>query len=548
MKWKGALVAVVKLDTWRLSHLERQFAVNIANTVLKAGLSTKREGRVYSVEAADEKTIYGAVNGFTACAVVIDAADVEFSTCTCGAESFCKHIAAVFFAYCDTIGRPSDKVMQRMIQLKEAPEAEAQREEAAEPGNPPQQPEIRDGRKGMPNEGSGPDAWSEWFERMFGDMWHKCSYSINPLQEVLLELKSTARDWEPQLQRLHWLHALLFVFGLAERAYAATDAYNKYYYEVSFRRTLEPWVGNYNELVQGIHVPEMADRHWQWAGSLAKQLRERASLAERQLLRWDELYYPFIRMVWSGALFRSQEKGLLQALLAPPPPGAPVPSRAFAHSALSLFAFRAGEDEEAIGHLEKVEFEKISGFACSMAGQRLQDGQSGPFKRWMAFIYSRVADTKKTFILQPYLALCRQADRIDSGNGHWMDQMAVLLPHSYNELSAHYLERGLYEQWADLQMFIGIRADDIDAQDMRIAAKSSPASVIPLYHQAIDELIAARNRQSYKQAAKLLKKLDKAYQSVGGERDWQRYLEAFVQKYQRLRALQEELWKGKLIT
>jgi hypothetical protein len=126
--------------------------------------------------------------------------------------------------------------------------------------------------------------------------------------------------------------------------------------------------------------------------------------------------------------------------------------------------------------------------------------------------------------------------------------MVELLPHSYSDLSDHWLAVKKYEEWADLQLLIGMRPDDLGIQNVREVAKVAPSVMIPLYHQSIDEWINSRNRQGYRMAVKELKKLEKLYKAGKGAEKWDRYLAGIVSKNQRLRAFQEELWKGKIVT
>ncbi|MNP16840.1 hypothetical protein D3C76_1092490 [compost metagenome] len=71
--------------------------------------------------------------------------------------------------------------------------------------------------------------------------------------------------------------------------------------------------------------------------------------------------------------------------------------------------------------------------------------------------------------------------------------------------------------------------------------------VLPLYHQDVERYILEKNRQSYKQAVRLLKKLAGFYKKLKEQDRWQAYLEQLAARFSRLRAFQEELRKGKLI-
>jgi uncharacterized Zn finger protein len=77
--------------------------------------------------------------------------------------------------------------------------------------------------------------------------------------------------------------------------------------------------------------------------------------------------------------------------------------------------------------------------------------------------------------------------------------------------------------------------------------KDAPELLLPFYHQAVERYIAHKNRDGYKAAVKLLKRLSKIYKKMKREEPWEQFITALAVRNSRLRALQEELRKGKLI-
>lgn len=78
-------------------------------------------------------------------------------------------------------------------------------------------------------------------------------------------------------------------------------------------------------------------------------------------------------------------------------------------------------------------------------------------------------------------------------------------------------------------------------------AASDPEALIPAYHREVAFFIDQKNRSSYKEAARYLKKLRTLYKKAKKQKVWERYIQLLSSHYKRLRALQEELQKGKLI-
>lgn len=95
-------------------------------------------------------------------------------------------------------------------------------------------------------------------------------------------------------------------------------------------------------------------------------------------------------------------------------------------------------------------------------------------------------------------------------------------------------------------MIIGLPYGHWESMYMDPIEKDDPQSIISLYHKYIRQLIEKKNRDSYKSAVKILKKLRTLYNKQKEQERWQQFLSQLIHKYARLRALQEELKKGKM--
>jgi hypothetical protein len=218
----------------------------------------------------------------------------------------------------------------------------------------------------------------------------------------------------------------------------------------------------------------------------------------------------------------------------------------FASIALAALDMFEGCDAEAVARLASAPIEPIEPLVQMYAQTRLTERNWDSFDIWMTFYFERRSKGANSRTLVPFLFLCREADLAQPNNPKWANWMTALLPFSYSSLADHWIEQGRYEEWADLQLLMGMSPDDLDAKDLREAAKSAPQSLLPIFHQAIDDAILARNRQGYKQAVKLMKKLEKLYKALKRTEHWSRYLQSLNDKYYRLRALQEEMAKGNI--
>ncbi|SEU23418.1 SWIM zinc finger domain-containing protein [Paenibacillus sp. NFR01] len=126
------------------------------------------------------------------------------------------------------------------------------------------------------------------------------------------------------------------------------------------------------------------------------------------------------------------------------------------------------------------------------------------------------------------------------------DSLSGLLPQSGDIYERKLAESGKWQEWMDYHLSSGHTPSQFRAKDLQPAEKAAPEVLLPFYHQAVERLVLEKNRHSYKEAVRLLKRLGKIYKKLKREEWWEHYLSGFSAKHSRLRALQEELQKGKL--
>lgn len=125
--------------------------------------------------------------------------------------------------------------------------------------------------------------------------------------------------------------------------------------------------------------------------------------------------------------------------------------------------------------------------------------------------------------------------------------LSGMLPYASDFYSAKLLERERWDEWMDYQLSSGAEPSSFKVSALAPLEKNAPELLLPFYHQAVERLVEHRNRDGYKRAAKLIKRLEKLYKKMKREERWETFMESFNAKYGRLRALQEELKKGKLM-
>lgn len=530
----------MSFDTKLLAALEQRLGQYISAPIMKRGWNYYQEGNVQSSQATVHQTLMGVVRGSDLYAVVMDADHFMYSTCTCPYDGFCKHMAAVFFHYySEAYGgeRAAEQAYFRMLGL--TPARSIVRQETASASDT----DVVH----HPGDQSTAEEWLEWMENTHGDTWRKCRHSLHALQPVLSSLKGLSRDWEKKVQRLHWTTAILFVMEQAERAITTVDSFSRYYHEMSFLRMAEPWVEHALTLISELEPEQMDEAELSWSNSLVEMVKQRALKAERQLFEWEHLYLAFCeRMSLLQEWYRQEKSSLLAELHTP---AAFERNDSFLYAALGMLCFFEGDDEQSIHYFSQGAFERVQKLIYPCVAQRIEAGEWEWVERWMAFLYERVYNNRSARSIGPFMTLCRRADEDRPELPVWTAYMTELLPYSYSELSEHWLHMKRYDDWADLQLFVGAGPEDfVDSPELREIAKTAPHVLLPLYHQSIETAIGTRNRQGYRLAVKQLKKLERLYKAAKETAKWDSYLAEFMTKHQRLRALQEELWKGKIVT
>jgi uncharacterized Zn finger protein len=121
------------------------------------------------------------------------------------------------------------------------------------------------------------------------------------------------------------------------------------------------------------------------------------------------------------------------------------------------------------------------------------------------------------------------------------------LPFSYAQYNEYLMQKHKHKTWVELQHFTGRDLESVDKWKLETIAKADPQLVMPLYHEAIENLLQSRTRDSYKKSVKFLKKLRTLYKRQKKLPNWDLYMNDLLLKTKRLRAFHEECRRGKLI-
>lgn len=106
------------------------------------------------------------------------------------------------------------------------------------------------------------------------------------------------------------------------------------------------------------------------------------------------------------------------------------------------------------------------------------------------------------------------------------------------------IERERFQEWAALMHHYKVPYDIAEAGGLKVAILNDPPSVLPLLHIYVQQFIEEKNRQSYRRATNLLKKMKISCRKSNKHDFWNAYVNQLRNKHRRLRALLEEIEKG----
>jgi hypothetical protein len=138
-------------------------------------------------------------------------------------------------------------------------------------------------------------------------------------------------------------------------------------------------------------------------------------------------------------------------------------------------------------------------------------------------------------------------EHIPDAEQHMWAPLIQALPYASSIYEQKLLRHAKWQQWIDYQLSTGTEPLDYRVSVFAPIEKHAPELLLPIYHQAVERYVLLKNRVGYKTAVKLLKRLAKLYKKRKDEERWDSFITAFATRHSRLRALQEELRKGKLI-
>lgn len=142
--------------------------------------------------------------------------------------------------------------------------------------------------------------------------------------------------------------------------------------------------------------------------------------------------------------------------------------------------------------------------------------------------------------ISPYCVEMRKAEVYERA-------LMQTLPYSFYDYEHLLFTKGQYDRWGELYSFVGIPFSDLPKERVKVVEKEQPEVLLAILHQSVQHEIEMKNRSSYREAVRHLKKLRTLYKKQKRGADWEFFFGTLLEKTKRLRAFQEECKRSKLI-
>ncbi|KZD30707.1 hypothetical protein BW897_20085 [Bacillus cereus] len=494
-----------------------------------------RSGVVYNVDF-DGYTLSGTVNAEgSVYSVHIPIRNVTESYCDCFAPTQCQHMLAVLLSAASSFGQVGDVLTLFKNNTK------------------PSLPPIRTARQVLQSsafEEMDYKSWQTYFENEY-ESFKKEQARLTYKQMYFL--MSLFTDFYTKLERkaprivaiheLFKLHAALYCFQKLLEEIQEFEANKLYSYHQPVN-VVRLFVDKVESTVRDLKTEAIPEES-------KPILEETARLIHEAFFSTDaytqERFFIY-RHVW-GELLRTEEqlqeeKKRIDTKINPL-------SKALASSHL---LFLNGEDVSAMELLEKQPSSVVSLYFYWLE-ELLSAMEWDRGKDWLSFTYKQVKETiteqENTVFIQDIVRLFVMM--YETYATHTNEQAGLemilqeLLPYSFTNYEQYVLAKKQYHAWTELQLLYGFEVIELLKEPLKDIEKEAPEAALPLYHHAAMEAIEERNRKSYKRAVRYLKKLRMLYKRLKRTDEWDAFIIHIANLHSRLRALQEELRRGKLI-
>lgn len=394
-----------------------------------------------------------------------------------------------------------------------------------------------------------PEAWREVFGQLTGTFpsigenvpFHMISSAVTLYRQQVREAEPLEQEWKPMFR----LYAGLFGLS-AVTAGAPAGGFSIGYDRWQYGRLLDSLTDGIREELKLLSTSRRlfaADPFYQ---DLEDFIRTLVLSAENVQGRWLSVYREMWESLFNSAPARQRELETLRRMK--DGDKEPPALRLMTAYLEMLSGVTATELDAPLTDDSLPLFPSYLDLASSLAENGLPDEarnllmslvpQIGNYMESVSFLDQRTAAGRLA-------DLCRDTDVPDETAADILFRCGSAAEAEYAEFL---LSRGHYREWAAYHHLNRSSLERIERTGLKTMIDEAPMEAVFLMNVHVEEQIAQKSRQNYREAVRIMKKMKRAAKKAGRTEWWTGYVDALRRRHQRLRALMEELEKGGLLS
>jgi len=542
------------LDDLQWQTLIQQTAGYFSDLTIKRGFQYYKQGRVHASEKTDASgVIEASVDGTETYRIRLQLHSLSDSECSCPVNEGCKHMVAVLLDYAQLQGRSIHALVNAHSTTYAASSSYDRSEPALSQGHERLPAGISKWRVKADHLPELPiSAWHELFEVCTASLGANTQNSFYA-KNALASLHHIKPPLPPDMDPLYELHAHLFILEKLVKqpasAWNASGSYIGYHTQVAADHILARIE---RILHEGLEDSEPEEAFGQRLTETISFVR-RSMLSEPRNRKFYAQVYMQLWRYWIHPLAKKNDgliKEELEQLQAAESELGSSLSRASWYMAQSFMSFYLGEDESSWDLIRAAE--KVSSLPpASVLGffDMLHSGQDWDrLARWLPEIGPLLGSHRNEHLSSYQFYWDAVIEHLPGEAERMWSSLADMLPYSKDIYQNALITHGRWREWIDYQLSTGREPLELRVSELAPIEKNAPELLLPFYHQAVERYIIHKNRAGYKAAVKLLKRLAKLYKKLKQQERWDLFIISLSVRNSRLRAFQEELRRGKLIS
>ncbi|BBI31358.1 SWIM zinc finger family protein [Cohnella abietis] len=540
-------------DQWNM--LVQDVADNFEDVTLNRGFQYFKQAHVLKLTMPSNRSIEAIVEGSENYHVSIDLDFFTTSRCDCPVKGFCKHMFAALLKYADlhnrsihtlvnaksvTAPQPSAKPVSHAMSYSKAKKIEASNaaKEAAE---------IKEQASQMKS--MSVHEWHELFERCTARLSQR-SQNIQFSQDALKAIYKIKPELPPVLDLFFSLHARLFILSELSKLPQDQSGYMYSYLAYHAHHAASDIQETVEKLIESIIIPAAEPDNASLVAQTIIHLRKKM-LVEKNDKHYFLYNYLGAWTLWMSPTLDNEDlcsTELKQLAQEAQELGSTLSSITYSIAQSGMHLYQ-GHDDVAKSLLNKAQ-EKNNIPEDSIIFFLVHLSQNEQWERltnWLIEVAPlfTVRRSPSILVYAGYWDLAAQ--HLPRAEQQMWETLASMLPHSRAIYEEKLLINEKWERWIDYHLTMNSDPLDFRVAELQPLEKNAPEVLLPFYHQAIEKYVLLKNRDAYKSAVKMLKRLAKLYKKMKQEQRWELFFDSFLSRNSRLRALQEELRKGKLL-